>query len=127
MLTTPVTIATALVLTAGLIAPGDARAQRGRATEEALIGARFLHYALRCHPDQRCEIECFQGGRSVVARARIEPSDKVTLVLTDGFSASLQPLWIEIRPADGQNVRTVLLPRDALCDLQGLTVQPLGQ
>ena len=108
-------------------APGVSKAVGG-ATGKAvdpLTGARLLHYSLRCHPRQRCQIECYQAGRVVVSRVHIEPEDSATLVMTDGFSDRLQPIWLEFHPRDG-SVRTVLLPRDALCDMQGITVQPLA-
>jgi hypothetical protein len=47
--------------------------------------------------------------------------------MTDGFSDRLQPLWLEIQPDGGKNKRTLLLPRDVLCDFQGLTITPLGR
>lgn len=107
-----------------VLANGPAAARSG--AEAGIIGSRLLHYTVRCAPGERCKMECFQGGRIVVSRARIEENDRVTLVMTDGFSDRLQPLWIEIIPADSRDKRTILLPRDVLCDFQGLTIQPIG-
>lgn len=110
----------------GVVGQNAGAAKPNRATvDEALSGARLLHYPLKCHAGERCEIECYQGGRIVVSRTRLNTNDSATMVMTDGFSDRLQPLWLELRPASGGNLRTILLPRDALCDLQGLTVEPL--
>jgi len=116
-----------VIVTSGVVAPSAEAAKRnGTLVDEPLVGARLLHYPLKCHSGERCEIECYQGGRIVVSRTRLNPDDAASLVMTDGFSDRLQPLWLELRPASGGNLRTILLPRDALCDLQGLTVEPLG-
>jgi hypothetical protein len=104
-----------------------AHAAGGRSTDDPVIGSRLLHYRVQCHPEDRCNVECYQGGRIVVSRARLAPADVVTLVMTDGFSDRLQPLWLEIQPDGGKNKRTLLLPRDVLCDFQGLTITPLGR
>ena len=106
----------------GTVGGSVAVAQTG---SDPLVGSRLLHYRVKCHDGERCKLECYQGGRIVVSRARLDPGDRVTLVMTDGFSDRLQPLWLEVIPADTRsNKRTILLPRDVLCDFQGLTVQP---
>jgi len=117
-----------LLLLALLVAAGISHAagRSGRPVAETpLLGPRLLHYPLKCHAGERCQVECFQGGRVILTRIRLEPADSVRLVLSEGLSERLVPLWIVIRPRAG-GVRTVLLPGDALCDLQGLTVEPFS-
>ena len=116
-----------LLLGVALGTPSNASAKSAstRKADDPIIGSRLLHYRLRCHPGQRCEIECHQAGHAVISRVRIESRGQATLVMTDGFSDRLQALWLELVSRDG-SVRTILLPRDALCDLQGITVEPLA-
>ena len=112
-----------LGLALALAAPTGAGAQGSE--PDPLLRSRLLHYRVVCVEAGQCKLECYQDGRIVISRARLEVDDRVTLVLTDGFSDRLQPLWIEIEPPSGRDVRTILLPRDVLCDLQGLTIKPL--
>ncbi len=93
-----------LLLGVALGTPSNASAKSAstRKADDPIIGSRLLHY-----------------------RLRIESRGQATLVMTDGFSDRLQALWLELVSRDG-SVRTILLPRDALCDLQGITVEPLA-
>ncbi|MEM7254891.1 MAG: hypothetical protein AAF493_26065 [Pseudomonadota bacterium] len=92
----------------------------------AVSAPRLLHYPLVCNPADQCRIDCFQEGRTILSSVRIAPNDRAVLVLSDGFSDRLKPMWIEVRPGDKRGNRTVLMPPGAFCDMQGITVRPLA-
>ena len=95
-------------------------------TANGSLAPRLLHYTLECNPSDRCQIDCFQDGRTILSSVRMSAGDRASLVLSDGFSDRLKPMWIEVRPRDKRGYRTVLIPPAAMCDLQGITVRPLA-
>ncbi len=108
------------------VGPGtEVLARPQRAPAPGFAGPKLIHYRLRCHPGESCRIECSQGGRLVVSRTPVGPDDRAKLVFDDGFTGRLVPLWLELAGPDGSAPRTILLPGDVLCDLQGLTIEPL--
>jgi len=93
----------------------------------APTGARLLHYRLSCRAPRGCRIDCFQAGVKVVATRSIAPSDATRLVVSDGIADDFTPRWLELRrgAGTGAEIETILLPANVLCDLQGLTIEPL--
>lgn len=96
------------------------------AQSDAGLMPKLLHYPLECNPGDQCRIDCFQGGRTILSSVRMNSEDRAVLVMSDGFTDRMKPMWIEVRPSDRRGYRTVLIPPAAFCDLQGITVRPLA-
>jgi len=92
---------------------------------QAPSGPRLLHYRLRCQAPRGCRIECFQAGVKVVATRTIATTDSTRLVVSDGIADDFTPRWFELHRGAGAEVETILLPSSVLCDLEGLTIEPL--
>jgi len=92
-----------------------------------VFGPKLLYYPLECQESRGCRIDCFQNGVNVASHTDISLQDEVRLVVNAGISDEIIPRWIEIRPFNGSESRTLLLTRNTFCDLKAFIIHPSHQ
>ena len=91
------------------------------------FGPKLHYYPLECQDLTGCSIDCFQNGLNVASQTGISAQDEVRLVVNSGISDEIIPRWIEIRPFNDTEPRTLLLTRNTFCDLKAFIIRPSHQ
>ena len=92
-----------------------------------VFGPKLDYYPLECQDLRGCSIDCFQNGVNVASHTGISAQDEVRLVVNSGISDEIIPRWIEIRPFNNTEPRTLLLTRNTFCDLKAFIIRPSHQ
>ncbi len=92
-----------------------------------IFGPKLLYYPLECQDSHGCRIDCFQNGVNVASHTGISHQDEVRLVVNAGISDEIIPRWIEIRPFNSGESRSLILTRDTFCDLKAFIIRPSHQ
>ena len=116
-------LALLLALAPGPAAQAQAQPAPGPVTG-LVFGPKLLYYPLECQDTRGCRIDCFQHGVNVATHSDISTQDEVRLVVNAGISDEIIPRWIEIRPFNGSDSRTLLLTRNTFCDLKAFIIRP---